>query len=298
MKAIIIVSAGSALAAPDLWVSRPSHFKLSLSIYLAGTLHVLWNHNFDSDNPFLQLLREEWFQGDIWQQDHVVCKSVEQSCTCDRGSQCKALQKDCLSKRLFQDGGLSSNTPFPSEGVLPSPTRMTSALVNPNNSGISFWNRRPSGIVINKNHRTVYILEFKWSFDRNEDFLRVKEDEANEQHKSIIEALKAAAPEWTFEQFNFVAGRRGAVVEGDFYNKLKRLGVQARKKQDSVGACATHMQSAWHIDAILLSANIWVVWGWRDNVDREYWRTSLCVNNSQSFCHQLLKKGEEGAKLE
>jgi len=43
-----------------------------------------------------------------------------------------------------------------------------------------FWNRRPDGIVINKNHRTLYTLKFKWSSDRNEDFLRVKEDEANE----------------------------------------------------------------------------------------------------------------------
>ena len=68
-------------------------------------------------------------------------------------------------------------------------------------------------MVINKYHRTLYILEFKRSFDRNKDFLRVKEDEANEQHRSIIEALRAAAPEWTFEQINFVAGRRGAVVE-------------------------------------------------------------------------------------
>ena len=56
------------------------------------------------------------------------------------------------------------------------------------------------------------------SSDRNEDFLRVKEDEAKEQHKSIIEALKAAAPEWTFEQINFVAGRRGAAV-GNAYAK-------------------------------------------------------------------------------
>ena len=30
----------------------------------------------------------------------------------------------------------------------------------------------------------------------------------------------------------------------------------------------------------------------------EHWRTSVCVNNSQSFCHQPLKKGEDGAKLE
>jgi len=57
----------------------------------------------------------------------------------------------------------------------------------------------------------------------------VKKDEANEQHKSIIEALKAAAPEWTFKQINFVAKRRGAVVENDFYNKLEKLNVQAGK---------------------------------------------------------------------
>jgi len=41
------------------------------------------------------------------------------------------------------------------------------------------WNRRPDGIVINKNYRTLYILEFKRSSDRNGDFLGVKEDETN-----------------------------------------------------------------------------------------------------------------------
>jgi len=99
-----------------------------------------------------------------------------------------------------------------------------------------FRNRRPDGIVINKNHRTLYILEFKLSSDRNVDFLRVKEDEANEQHISIIEALKVAAPKWTFEQISFVAGRRGAVVEDDFYNKLGRLNVQAGKKDEILAA--------------------------------------------------------------
>jgi len=39
-----------------------------------------------------------------------------------------------------------------------------------------------------------------------------------------------------------VEGRRGALVEDDFYNKLEKLNVQAGKKQkDSVGACETHM---------------------------------------------------------
>jgi len=62
--------------------------------------------------------------------------------------------------------------------------------------------------------------------------LRVKEDETNQQHRSIIEALRAAAPEWTFEQINFVAGRRGAVVEDDFYNMLEKLNVQAGKRNN------------------------------------------------------------------
>jgi len=93
-----------------------------------------------------------------------------------------------------------------------------------------FWNRRPDGIMIKKHHRTLYILEFKRSSDRNEDFLGVQEDEANKQHKSIIEAFKAAITEWRFEQINFVAGRRGAVVEDDFYNNRERLSVQAGKK--------------------------------------------------------------------
>jgi len=75
----------------------------------------------------------------------------------------------------------------------------------------------------------------------------VKEDEANEQHKSIIqvEALKAAALEWTFEQIDFVARRRGAVVEDDFYNKRERLNVQAGKRDKTLvahvqGICEVH----------------------------------------------------------
>jgi len=162
-----------------------------------------------------------------------------------------------------------------------------------------FWNQRPDGIVIDKNHRTLYILEFKRSYDTTKDFLRVKEDEANKQHKSIIEALKAAAPEWTFEQINFVAGRRGAVVEDDFYNKLEKLNVQARKK---------HKVLAAHVQRICEA---------HDTVMRSYYqqihgssgadaKTSMENIGEQVyvqiihnlFCHQLLKKGEDGEKLD
>ena len=107
-----------------------------------------------------------------------------------------------------------------------------------------FWNLRPDGIVINKHHRTLYILVFKRSFDRNEDFLRLNRDEANEQHKSIIEVLKVAATEWTFGQINFVAGRRGALEEDDFYNKLEKLNLQAGKKDKILLAHVQHICEA------------------------------------------------------
>jgi len=96
------------------------------------------------------------------------------------------------------------------------------------------WGRRPGGVTvaINKALQIVYILEFGRSTERDEGgFLEVKEAEANEQHTSIIDALKAAAPKCQFEQINFVVGVRGSVVESDFYTKLKRLDEQRRKKR-------------------------------------------------------------------
>ena len=48
--------------------------------------------------------------------------------------------------------------------------------------------------------------------------------------KALFGALKATAPEWEFEQINFVVGNRGSVVESDFYTKLKKLDMQEGKK--------------------------------------------------------------------
>jgi len=58
----------------------------------------------------------------------------------------------------------------------------------------------------------------------------VKDAEAHEQHTSIISALKAAAPEWEFEQIKFVVGNRRSVVKSDFYTKLQKLDMQEGKK--------------------------------------------------------------------
>jgi len=65
----------------------------------------------------------------------------------------------------------------------------------------------------------------------------VKDAEANEQRKSIISALKAAAAaalKWEFEQINFVVGNRRSDVESDFYTKLKSLMYKKEKKTSSL----------------------------------------------------------------
>ena len=94
-----------------------------------------------------------------------------------------------------------------------------------------FWGRRPDGVAINEDLQIVFISEFKGSTDRDEGFLEAKEAEANEQHKSIIGAFRAAAPKFEFEQINFVVVNRGSVVESDFYTKLKKPDVQEREKR-------------------------------------------------------------------
>jgi len=140
-----------------------------------------------------------------------------------------------------------------------------------------FWNQRPDGIVISKYHRTLYILEFKRSPDRNKDFLV--------EHRSIIEALKSAAPEWTFEQIKFVAERRGAVVEDDFYDKLEKLNVQAGEKDKILLA---HVQRICEAHDTIMRSYYQQIRGSSGadvttSVDGKHWRTSVCVNDSR-FC--------------
>jgi len=116
-----------------------------------------------------------------------------------------------------------------------------------------FWGRRPDGVARYEALKIVYILEFKRSTDRDEGFLEVKDAQANEQHKSIIGVLKAAASKWEFEPINFVMGDRGSVVESDFYTKLKKLDIP-EKLQALRRSCDTGMESAQSGDCVLPTA--------------------------------------------
>jgi len=101
-----------------------------------------------------------------------------------------------------------------------------------------------------KNHRTLYILELKRSSDSNkfQSSLGNQNDDANNDHLKHcsgivnLKALKAAAPEWTFGQIDFVA----AVVKDYFYINLTCLAYkQGRGRgKKSGGARETHMRSA------------------------------------------------------
>ena len=72
----------------------------------------------------------------------------------------------------------------------------------------------------------------------------MKDAEANEQHRSIVSALKDAAPEWEFEQINFVVGNRRSVVESNFYTKLKKLDIQEGKKDKLFADHVTQVSEA------------------------------------------------------
>jgi len=53
----------------------------------------------------------------------------------------------------------------------------------------SFQGEVTDGVAINEDLQIICIFEFKQSTERDEGFLEVKEAEANEQHKSIIDTL-------------------------------------------------------------------------------------------------------------
>ena len=75
----------------------------------------------------------------------------------------------------------------------------------------------------NKALLIVYVFEFQLFTDTDKGFLEVKKEGANEQHKSIIGPLRAAATMCECEQINFAVSNRESVVESDFYTKFQKV---------------------------------------------------------------------------
>jgi len=92
-----------------------------------------------------------------------------------------------------------------------------------------------------------------------------------------------------------VSGRRGAVVEDDFYNKLEKLNVQAGKRDKIL---LTHVQRTCKAHDTVMRSYYQQIHGSSGADATTSMENIREQNNSQFFCHQLLKKGEDGAKLE
>jgi len=140
-----------------------------------------------------------------------------------------------------------------------------------------FRSRRPDGVAINEALQVGWILEFKRSTDRDEGFLEVTEALANEQHKSIIGTLKAAALQWEFEQINFVVGNRRSVVESDFYTKLKKLRIQEGKKDKLFADHVTQVCKAHNRECFLPAAGARRYEANHRGIEGEHWEQSARV---------------------
>ena len=109
----------------------------------------------------------------------------------------------------------------------------------------------------------------------------VKEAEANEQHKSIISELRAAAPKWEFEQVDFVVGKRGSVVESNLYSKLKNLDVQEGRKDKLrlCWSCDTGIWSARSVDSVPPPARARTCEANYRGIKGEHWAQCASVRN-------------------
>jgi len=111
---------------------------------------------------------------------------------------------------------------------------------------------------------------------------------------SIIEALRAAALEWTFGQIHLVAGRRGAVVGDDFSNKLKRLSVHHEKKDKILAA---HVQRICEVHDTVIRSHYQQIHGspWTDmptSMENLGEQVYVTLNPFVMRCRRKVKAGQ------
>ena len=96
-----------------------------------------------------------------------------------------------------------------------------------------------------------------------------------------------------------MAGRRGAVVEDDFYNKLDKLNVQAGEKDKILLAHVQRICEAHDTVMRFYYQQIHGSSGADATTSMENIGEQVYVQITHNvFCHQLLEKGEDRAKPE
>jgi hypothetical protein len=77
----------------------------------------------------------------------------------------------------------------------------------------AFCNLRPDGYGLNKNKKTVVLLEFARAMDRQPDWEKIKDQEKRDWYLPVLSFFNSLTSrhQWTMSQINFTVGVRGSI---------------------------------------------------------------------------------------
>ena len=90
-----------------------------------------------------------------------------------------------------------------------------------------FWDKRPDGMVLDKENKICYVMEFKRAFERYGGAQEKARRKAERQHDNLVRGLNKALEggEWRAALVIFVGGMCGSVEEKVFNANMELLGV-------------------------------------------------------------------------
>ena len=90
-----------------------------------------------------------------------------------------------------------------------------------------FWDKRPDGMVMDKEDKIWYVIEFKRAFERYGGAQEKARQKAERQHDKLVLGLTAALNDstWRVILVVFVGGMCGSVEEKAFNENMELMGV-------------------------------------------------------------------------
>ena len=90
-----------------------------------------------------------------------------------------------------------------------------------------FWDKRHDGMVLDKEDKVCYVLEFKRAFERYGGAQEQMQQKAERQHDNLVWGLSKALDggEWRVTLVAFVGGMCGSVEENVFDANMELMGV-------------------------------------------------------------------------
>ena len=98
--------------------------------------------------------------------------------------------------------------------------------------------RRPDGIAVLREMKTITLLEFTRPMDDDEDWHTKTNDKKMNRYKMLRKLLELAAPDWSITQINFSIGVRGSILTPEFGKALSALGVPIGSQAPIIRDCS------------------------------------------------------------